>query len=85
MTWDKETLAGAEAKGRLVAFQGPCLQAHLPQAQGFTGVNSPTLNGMYWLEEKPDRNMLGKKARAAFAALPAQQNNKSDSRSSRQE
>lgn len=54
-------LAGAEGKGRLVAFQRPYLQAHLPQAQGFTGVNSPPLNITYWLEEKPDLNVFGKK------------------------
>lgn len=59
--WNKEQLAGAEGKGRLVAFQRPCLRAHLPQAQGFTGVNSPPLNSTYWLEEKPDLNVFGKK------------------------
>lgn len=41
MIWNKETLDGAEDKGKLGVFQKPCLQAHLPQAQGFTGVNSP--------------------------------------------
>lgn len=41
MIWNKGKLDGAEDKGKLGAFQRPCLQAHLPQAQGFTGVNFP--------------------------------------------
>lgn len=41
MIWNNEKLDGAEDKGKLGAFQRPCLQAHLPQAYGFTGLYSP--------------------------------------------